>query len=39
MDRNVTLVISGLHMESKNEDSGGDSEIKSVVTAEYFDRW
>lgn len=38
MDRNVTLMISGLHMESKNEDSGGDSEIKTVVPAEYFCR-
>ena len=38
MDRNVTLMISGLHMESKNEDSGGDNEIKTVVPAEYFCR-
>lgn len=38
MGKKVTLVISGLHMESKNEDSGGDSEIKTVVPAEYFCR-
>lgn len=38
MGKKVTLVISGLHMESKNEDGGGDSEIKTVVPAEYFCR-
>ncbi|MCM1326503.1 MAG: DUF1934 domain-containing protein [Bacteroidales bacterium] len=38
MDQNVTLMISGLHTESKIEDNGGDEEIQTVVPAEYFYR-
>lgn len=38
MDRNVTLMISGLHTESKNEDNDENGEIQTVVPAEYFYR-
>lgn len=38
MDRNVTLKISGLHMESEQEDSSENSNIQTVVPAEYFHR-
>lgn len=38
MERNVTLMISGLHMESGKEGSAGDSEIQTMVPAEYFCR-
>lgn len=38
MDRNVTLTISGLHMESKKDDGVRNSEIQTVIPAEYFYR-
>lgn len=38
MDRNVTLKISGLHMESEQEDGSENSNIETVVSAEYFRR-
>ena len=38
MNRNVTLKISGLHMESEREDDSGNGEIQTAAAAEYFYR-
>lgn len=38
MNRNVTLKISGLHMESEQDDGSENGKIQTTATAEYFYR-